>query len=87
MQKRLVYEEMDLGPEATNPDNLVRSGEFLYTVNNKDWSGASISKVAIDLSENVTVEFGKRVYRLWHFCPARGQNGLSDFNGDLIERV
>jgi hypothetical protein len=50
-----VYEEIDLGPEATNPDNLVRSGEFLYTVNNKDWSGASISKLAIDLSEYETV--------------------------------
>mgnify|MGYP006892461082 FL=1 len=47
---------MDLGPDAKNPDNLVKSGEFLYTVNNKDWSGASISKVAIDLSENVTVD-------------------------------
>ena len=52
----LVYEELDLGPDAKNPDNLVKSGEFLYTVNNKDWSGASISKVAIDLSENVTVD-------------------------------
>ena len=52
----LVYEELDLGPDPKNPDNLVKSGEFLYTVNNKDWSGASISKVAIDLSENVTVD-------------------------------
>ncbi len=51
----LVYEELDLGPDAKNPDNLVKSGEFLYTVNNKDWSGASISKIAIDLSENETV--------------------------------
>ncbi|MBT5439407.1 MAG: T9SS type A sorting domain-containing protein [Flavobacteriales bacterium] len=50
-----VYEEIDLGPEATNPDNLIKLGDFLYTVNNKDWSGASISKLAIDLSENETV--------------------------------
>ncbi len=53
--ENLVYEEVDLGPEAKNPDNLVKSGEFIYTVNNKDWSGASISKLAIDLSENETV--------------------------------
>lgn len=52
----LVYEdEYDLGPDATNPDNLVKSGDFLYTVNNKDWSGASISKLAIDLTQSETV--------------------------------
>jgi len=52
----LVYEdEYDLGPDATNPDNLVKSGGFLYTVNNKDWSGASVSKLAIDLTLSETV--------------------------------
>ncbi len=52
----LVYEgEYDLGPDAKNPDNLVKSGDFLYTVNNKDWSGASISKLAIDLTQSETV--------------------------------
>jgi hypothetical protein len=47
--------EIDLGPDGKNPDNLVKVGSFLYSVNNKDWSGASISKVALDGSSNSTV--------------------------------
>lgn len=46
--------EIDLGPDGKNPDNLVKYGNFLYTVNNKDWSGSSISKVALDGSINTT---------------------------------
>ncbi|MFM7663725.1 MAG: T9SS type A sorting domain-containing protein [Bacteroidota bacterium] len=46
--------EVDLGPDGKNPDNLVKYGNFLYTVNNKDWSGSSISKVALDGSVNTT---------------------------------
>lgn len=41
-------EEIDLGPDGTNPDNMVLNGDCIYTVNNKNWSGASFSKV--DLS-------------------------------------
>ncbi len=52
----LIYgNEIDLGPEGKNPDNLVKVGSFLYSVNNKDWSGASISKVALDGTSNSTV--------------------------------
>lgn len=47
--------EIDLGPDGKNPDNLLKVGSFLYSVNNKDWSGASISKVALDGSSNSTV--------------------------------
>ncbi|MFM7300717.1 MAG: hypothetical protein ACKO1R_06195, partial [Crocinitomicaceae bacterium] len=47
--------EIDLGPDGKNPDNLVKVGSFLYSVNNKDWSGASISKVALDGTSNSTV--------------------------------
>jgi hypothetical protein len=47
--------ELDLGQDGKNPDNLVKYGNFLYTVNNKDWSGASVSKVALDFSSNFTV--------------------------------
>lgn len=44
----LVYgNEIDLGPDGKNPDNLMKSGDFLYTVNNKDWSGASVSKISL----------------------------------------
>jgi hypothetical protein len=52
----LIYgNEIDLGPDGKNPDNLVKLGSFLYSVNNKDWSGASISKVALDGTSNTTV--------------------------------
>jgi hypothetical protein len=47
--------ELDLGQDGKNPDNLMKYGNFLYTVNNKDWSGASVSKVALDFSSNSTV--------------------------------
>ena len=47
--------EVDLGSDGKNPDNLVKLGGFLYTVNNKDFSGSSISKVAIDGTSNSTV--------------------------------
>lgn len=43
--------EIDLGLNGTNPDNMVFDGTYLYTVNNKDWSGTSISK--IDISSNL----------------------------------
>jgi len=39
--------EIDLGVDGTNPDNLMKSGDFLYTVNNKDWSGSSVSKISL----------------------------------------
>jgi hypothetical protein len=41
--------EVDLGPDGKNPDNMIFDGTNIYTVNNKDWSGASISK--LDLSD------------------------------------
>lgn len=41
-------EEIDLGPDGTNPDNMMKHGEFIYTINNKNWSGASISKVDLN---------------------------------------
>jgi hypothetical protein len=47
--------EVDLGPDGKNPDNLMKSGDFLYTVNNKDWSNASVSKVALNGSSIATV--------------------------------
>ncbi|MDG1842433.1 MAG: T9SS type A sorting domain-containing protein [Crocinitomicaceae bacterium] len=42
--------EIDLGINGTNPDNMLFLNGFIYTVNNKDFSGSSVSK--IDLSNN-----------------------------------
>ena len=36
--------EIDLGPDGKNPDNLLIRGNKLYTVNNKDWSGVLFQK-------------------------------------------
>ncbi|MEY3074873.1 MAG: hypothetical protein RJB25_511, partial [Bacteroidota bacterium] len=40
--------EIDLGAEGKNPDNMFLYNNELYTVNNKDWSGASVSKVSLN---------------------------------------
>jgi hypothetical protein len=47
--------EIDLGVDGKNPDNMVIDGGYIYTVNNKDWSGSSVSKVALDGSLTSTV--------------------------------
>jgi len=47
--------EIDLGVDGKNPDNMMIKDGFIYTVNNKDWSGASISKVSFDGSTNSTI--------------------------------
>ncbi len=39
--------EIDLGIHGKNPDNMVLEGDYIYTINNKDWSGLSISKVSL----------------------------------------
>ena len=39
--------EINLGPDGVNPDNMVFEGDYIYTINNKDWSGSSISQLSI----------------------------------------
>lgn len=39
--------EIDLGVDGKNPDNLVVYNGKLYTVNNKDWSGSSVSEISL----------------------------------------
>jgi hypothetical protein len=39
--------EIDLGANGENPDNMVLNNGFIYTVNNKDWSGSSVSKISV----------------------------------------
>ncbi|MAZ30578.1 MAG: hypothetical protein CMP57_00625 [Flavobacteriales bacterium] len=43
--------EIDLGVDGKNPDNIMLYENYLYTVNNKDWTGSSISQ--IDLASGV----------------------------------
>ena len=44
------YDEVDLGPDGKNPDNMMIDGTTIYTVNNKDWSGCSVSQIDIGLN-------------------------------------
>ena len=38
--------EIDLGEDGKNPDNMVLFGNDIITVNNLDWTGASISRIS-----------------------------------------
>lgn len=46
--------EFDLGDNGKNPDNMMLYDNNLYTVNNKDWSGASISQINLETGAVVT---------------------------------
>lgn len=48
-------EEIDLGSDATNPDNMMITDDYIYTVNNKNWSGASFSKVDLSTYSSTTI--------------------------------
>ena len=76
-----------------NPDNLVLQNGFLFTVNNKDWSGSSVSKVSVStqLVETSTIANAitgcgtsclrddKLVYQL------SGENVLNEWNINLMQ--
>ncbi len=53
--------EVDLGPDGKNPDNLIKYGSALYTVNNKDWTGTSISKFELATSTPSTVNIANAI--------------------------
>ena len=46
--------EFDLGENGTNPDNMVLKGDYLLTVNNKNWSGSSVSRINLINNEVIT---------------------------------
>ena len=48
-------EEIDLGSDATNPDNMMITDDYIFTVNNKNWSGASFSKVDLSTNSSTTI--------------------------------
>jgi len=63
------YDEYDLGADGLNPDNLMRDGDLLYTLNNKDFSGSSVSifditneSIATTTLPNVSSGCGTSVY-------------------------
>ena len=54
MSNMSYINEIDLGPEGKNPDNLMFDGSNIYSVNNKDFSGASISNINLSSSTSTT---------------------------------
>ena len=46
--------EIDLGIDGINPDNMIKSGDHIYTINNKDWSGSSISQLSLLTNSVIT---------------------------------
>ena len=54
MSTMTYLNEIDLGPDGKNPDNMVFDGMNIYTVNNKDFTGSSISKVDISNGSSIT---------------------------------
>lgn len=69
LNTQLLVSTIDLGADGINPDNLMRDGNSLYTLNNKDFTGSSISSIKISSGEistnnllNVTSGCGTSVY-------------------------
>ena len=46
--------EFDLGENGKNPDNMVIKGDYILTVNNKNWSGSSVSRINLTTNEVLT---------------------------------
>lgn len=58
-----TYSQVDLGPDGINPENIMVEGNRLWTLNNKDFTGSSISRVdlgstTLDMTENVAIGSG-----------------------------
>jgi len=47
--------EIDLGINGKNPDNMVLEDDYIYTINNKDWSSSSISQVSLLTYSSITI--------------------------------
>lgn len=47
---------IDLGPNGINPDNLMLDGDVLLTVNNKDFTGSSISVIKTASADVITTD-------------------------------
>ena len=46
--------EFDLGDDGKNPDNMMLHDNNLYTVNNKNWTGSSISQINLETGTVIT---------------------------------
>ncbi len=80
----LIYgSEVDLGENGKNPDNLVKKGEFIYAVNNRDWTGSSISKVGLNGVLQQTVNLSNASTGCGTSCLRNG-NIIYQLAGDVM---
>ena len=63
--------EFDLGENGKNPDNMVIKGDYILTVNNKNWSGSSISRINLTNNEVVTENLADVSTGCGNFCIER----------------
>jgi hypothetical protein len=75
--------EIDLGIDGKNPDNLVKYGNYLYTVNNKDWTGSSVSKIGLNGVLHATVNLSSASTGCGTSC-LRGGKMFYQLSGDLV---
>ncbi len=80
----LIYgNEIDLGPEGRNPDNMMLSGATILTVNNKDWSGASVSKLDISSNNVMTTSIASSITGCGTSC-LRADNIVYQISGESV---
>lgn len=80
----LVYgNEIDLGPEGRNPDNLMKVGNSLVTVNNKSWDGTSISRIQLVGNSIVTSTISSATTGCGTSC-VRDGNLLYQLSGEAV---
>ena len=50
------YSEIELGENAKNPINMMYRDNYIYTVNNKNWDGSSVSIINVNSSDIQTID-------------------------------
>ena len=51
-----VISTIDLGPNGKNPDNIMMDGDNIFTLNNKDYTGSSVSNFKIGTGDIATTD-------------------------------
>jgi hypothetical protein len=89
LNNMLYLNEIDLGIDGANPDNIMIDGGIIYTVNNKDWSGMSVSQFDITTTlitttniSSVSTGCGTSCFRNGNVSyQASGDTELYEWNG------
>src|SRR5258706_13370956 len=87
LQTQSYLGEIDLGPTGKNPEYMALKNNQLFTVNNRDFSAASISAVDLSSSAVTTVDLGitsgcggSSCHPCYIFLPQKGDGMFSKVN-------